>query len=114
MPRFNNGMPGRNGGGFGMGNGTGNGMAAGQEKGAGGGRGRRANCRDDGLGFRAAKATGFGQSPVAQRNPGFFRRFCLGLTDQPGTTTNPGLGGILSAIDDLQHQIDALKNSTDK
>ena len=114
MPRFNNGMPGRNGAGLGMGNGTGNGMGAGQGRGAEGGRGRGANCRGNGLGFGAANATGFGQNPAAQRNPGFFRRFCLGLTDQPGTTTNTGLGGILSAIDDLQRQIDSLKNSTDK
>ena len=54
------------------------------------------------------------QGLAAQRNPGFFRRFCLGVTSQPGTTTNTRPGGILSAIDDLQRQIDALKNSTDK
>lgn len=116
MPRFNNGMPGRNGAGFGMGNGSGNGMGAGQGRSAGGGRGRGTNCRGNGfgLGLGAGNAGGIGQASAGQRNPGFFRRFCLGLTDPSDVTTGTRRGGILSAIDDLQRQIDALKNSTDK
>lgn len=111
MPRFNNGTPGRNGIGFGMG-----GMGAGLGRGAGGGRGRGANCRGNGpgFGFGTGNNPGIGQAQVAQRNPGFFRRFCLGLTEQPGSATNTRLGGIQSVIDDLQRQINALKNSTDK
>ena len=112
MPRFNNGMPGRNGGGFGMGNG----MGQGQGRGAGGGRGqgRGPNCRGNGLGFGAAKSTGFAQGPAAQRNPGFFRRFCLGLADQSAPESNTVAGSVQSEIADLQRQIDALKKSTDK
>ncbi len=110
MPRFNNGMPGRNGAGFRMGNGMG------QGGGAGGGRGRGTNCQGNGpgFGFGAGNIGGIGQAPAGQRNPGFFRRFCLGLTDPSGATTNTRRGGILSAIDDLQRQIDSLKNATDK
>ena len=110
MPRFNNGMPGRNGFGFRMGNGMGQGC------GAGGGRGRGANCQGNGpgFGFGAGNVGGIGQAPAGPRNPGFFRRFCLGLTDPSGVTTNTRRGEILSAIDDLQRQIDTLKNATDK
>ena len=102
MARFNNAM--------------GNGMGPGRGRGTGGGQGPRrgTNCRGNGLGFGAANTTDFGQGPMAQRNPGFFRRFCLGLTDQPGTASNARVGRILSTIDDLQRQIDALKNSTEK
>ena len=114
MPRFTNGMPGRNGAGFRIGNGMSNGM--GQGCGAGEGRGRGVNCQGNGPGFRfgAGDVGGIGQAPAGLRNPGIFRRFCLGLTAPSGATTSPGRGGILAAIDDLRRQIDALKNSTDK
>lgn len=114
MPRFNNGMPGRNGAGFRMGNGMGNGM--GQGCGAGGGRGRGTNCQGNGpgFGFGAGNIGGIGQAPAGQRNPGFFRRFYLGLREPTGRMADTRCGGILSAIDDLQRQIDVLKNSIGK
>ncbi len=120
MPRFNNGMPGRNGRGSGMGTGMGNGVGLGagqglgQERGVGGGRGRGANCRGNGQGFGFGFGAGNGQASVGQRTPGFFRRFCLGLTDPSDMTSSTRRGGHIPAIDDLQRQIDALKNSSDK
>ena len=122
MPRFNNGMPGRNGGGFGMGNGSGNGMergmgggmGAGQGRGAGGGRGRGVNCRGRGPGFVVGDGSATGQASAPQRNPGFFRRFCLGLTDQSAPESSTVADSAQSVIADLQRQIDALKKSTDK
>ena len=116
MPRFNNGMPGRNVAGFRMGNGMGNGMGQGCGTGGGRGRGRGANCQGSGpgFGFGAGNIGGIGQAPAGQRNPGLFRRFCLGLTDPSGATINTRRGRILSAINDLQRQINALKNATDK
>ncbi len=108
MPRFNNGMGNR------KGNRKGNGSGFGQGKGTGGGQG--VNCRGNGqgFGFGAGNTGDIGQAPLGQRNPDFFRRFCLGLDNQPGSTINTRRGGILSAIDELQRQIDALKNSTNK
>jgi len=73
-----------------------------------------AGGNNPGFGFGTGNARGVGQSPAARRNPGFFRRFCLGLTDPSGPIANTRTGKVLSAIDDLQRQINALKDSTSK
>lgn len=107
MPRFNNGNSFGNAAGPDAANvpGGGRGLGLGKRRGRGqncGGFGR--NTNDAGAGY------GFG----TQRNAGFFRRFCLGMTEDPAATPDTRLDGLRAAIADLQRQIDTLKDSSEK
>ena len=98
MPRFNNGNPG-----------------TGQGRGLGTGR---ANGCGQGLGRNRGRVQRQGQVPGLQQaslpDPGFFRRNCLGIAEQPAASDLPQIGRFESVIDDLQRQIDELKRQLAK
>ena len=92
MQRFNSSFSG------GRGKGTGNGMGGGM-------RLRDGSCQGQGNRMRqSASASG----------PGFFNRFFTGGNSIDRTSSTPGAGELLSAIKDLQQQIDDLKNQSRK
>jgi hypothetical protein len=98
MPRFNNCLTG------GRGNGRGNG--AGPGMGGFGMRLRDGSCQGQGLG----QGNRLSQSQNAS-GPGFFNRFFTGGNSANSTS---GAKELLSAIKDLQQQIDELKNQSGK
>ena len=113
MTRFNNGNP------------TGKGIGRGSGTGGGNGRGRGANCLGNGQGIGQGNSQGFGpgfgrralgldRTQPIERDPGFFRRVCLGITGQDFPADNNRINGFKSAIDDLQRQIDNLKDLSGK
>ena len=103
MPRFNNGTPGT-GMGKGFGNGRGANCRANTEGGPGNGFGQAGGL---GLG-RRSKALGQGQP--FERDPDFFRRNCLGIAGQDIPADDSRISRFQSMIDNLQRQIDSLKN----
>ena len=107
MPRFNNGTPE-----------TGNGK--------GFGKGRSANCRANfeggaGSGYGQTGRRGLGRRSIApgqghpvERDPDFFGRNCLGITRQDTAADDSRISRFESVIDNLQRQIDNLKNQFTK
>jgi hypothetical protein len=97
MQRFNNSFSG------GRGKGTGNKM------GGYGMRLRDGSCQGQGLG-QGNRLRQFSNAS----GPGFFNRFFTGGNSMDRTSSTPGAGELLSAIKDLQQQIDDLKNQSGK
>lgn len=70
---------------------------------------RDGSCQGQGSG----QENRMGQSQNAS-GPGFFNRFFAGGNLPTGTSSTAGTEGLLSAIKDLQQQIDDLKNQSGK